>query len=100
MYNRYGYGSSRESESFVMLGVMVLALFVFLLVQAVNLVRTAFEKQPRNKALWLALLLWFLSIVILAFAALSTRSAGPGAGAADVLVGVCGVGVAITTLLL
>jgi cell division protein FtsL len=46
MYNRSGYGRSRDCESFVMLGALLLVLLIFLLTRAVNLVRTAFEKQP------------------------------------------------------
>ncbi len=117
MYNRYGYGgygNSRDGESFIMLVVLVLVLLFFLLTRAVNVVATAFGRQPRNKALWVTLFLWLVSLVGLLLAGLmASGSAGAArifgitattngttSGAANGLVVAAGICVGITTLLL
>ena len=113
MNNRYGYGgygNSRDGESFIMLVVLVLVLLFFLLTRAVNVVATAFGRQPRNKALWVTLFLWLVSLVGLLLAGLmASGSAGATRifgialttnGAANGLVVAAGICVGITTLLL
>ena len=113
MSNRYGYGgygNSRDGESFIMLVVLVLVLLFFLLTRAVNVVATAFGRQPRNKALWVTLLLWLASLAGLLLAGLmASGSAGAPRifgialttnGATNGLVVAAGICVGITTLLL
>lgn len=99
MSNRARYSGGGDGEAFVMLVVMALILVFFLVTRAANTVRTAFAKQPHNKALWAALLVWVVSVVSLLLAALAASEAGASAGASSVVV-VLGVGVAVTTLLL
>lgn len=106
MRNRYGYGGSDQvGASFAALVAVLVVVLIWLVVRAAHLVWSAFRTQPRNKALWLLLLLWLGcgAVFVLSVLAESTVAAQAGDGAsagATTLAALFGTAFAATTPLL